>query len=315
VRIRPGVRRAVTILRGAIACSAKDRITASAAGLAFHWFLAVATALVAAVGIIGLVGLSPTVLEHLVKDVEVLIPVQLADTVDQALRTPGARAGGWAAAVIGSAGALWSAVESMAALQVGLDIANEVASDPGFVRRRLRAVPFAAVTAVLGGAAFALLVLGDPIRSLLPTSFPLARSAFGALFDVIRWAGALVLVVALLTIYYRFGPNRPPPHRWLSAGALSAAVMWLAASAAFSFYLSRFGHESRTYGALAGVAVLLLWLYLAGVAVLFGAELDRQAGAAAAERAQAAGSTEPSSASRTGREGSTASSSPSASTR
>jgi membrane protein len=276
VPLPSAVRRPLGTLHRALLCSAKDRITTSAGGLAFHWFLAVATALVAAVGIIGLVGLSPAVLERLVKDVEVLIPVQLADTVDQALRNPGARAGGWAAAVIGSAGALWSAVESMAALQVGLDVANEVASDPGFLRRRLRAVPLAAVTVVLGGAAFALLVLGDPIRSLLPASFPLARSAFDALFDLIRWAGALVLVVALLTVYYRYGPNRPPPRRWLSVGALGAALIWMGASAGFSYYLSHFGHESRTYGALAGVAVLLLWLYLAGVAVLFGAELDRQ---------------------------------------
>jgi membrane protein len=316
VRPLPGVRRVAGLVRRALAAAAHDRITTSAAGLAFHWFLAAATAVVAAVGIVGLVGLSPAVLARLIKDVEVLVPVQLANAVDQALQSPGARAGGWVAAVVGSAAALWSAVESMAALQVGLDIAYEVGRDPGFLRRRLRAVPLAVVTVVLGGAAFALLVLGDPIRSLLPASFPLARSAFDALFDVVRWAGALVLVVALLTIYYRFGPNRPPPRRWLSAGAVAAAVVWMAASAGFSFYLSRYGHESRTYGAFAGVAVLLLWLYLAGLAVLFGAELDRQVVAGLPKAtAQLGGATGTATGSRASPDGTTTSPSPTAPTR
>lgn len=271
----PLVGGATAAVRRALTASARDRIPNSAASLAFHGFLALATAVVAAVGIVDLVGLSPAVLERLIKDVDVLVPVQLANTIDQALQRPGST-GGWVAAVIGSAAALWAAVEAMAALQVGLDIAYEVASDPGFVRRRLRAVPLVLITVVLGGAAFALLVLGDPIRSLLPASFVLARSASDVLWEVVRWAGALFLIVTLLTIYYRLGPNRPRPRRWISVGAAAAATLWVAAAAGFSFYLSRFGHESRTYGAFAGVAVLMLWLYLAGIAVLFGAELDRQ---------------------------------------
>jgi membrane protein len=57
-------------------------------------------------------------------------------------------------------------------------------------------------------------------------------------------------------------------------GAFGGAAGWLGASAAFSFYLDHFGHESRTYGVFAGVAVLLLWLYLTGLVVLLGAELN-----------------------------------------
>lgn len=84
-----------------------------------------------------------------------------------------------------------------------------------------------------------------------------------------------MLVLALLSAYYALGPNRA--HlRWrvVSPGSLVAAVFWLGASAGFSFYLNDFAHESRTYGAFAGVCVLLLWLFLTAVAVLVGAELD-----------------------------------------
>jgi len=264
------------VLRRAFVSAAKDRVTTSAASLAYHWFLAVLTAAVAAVGVIGLVGLTPSGLARLVHDLQVLVPAQLADTLSTALRGTGRTTGGWVAAVLGSAVAFWSAVEATAAMQIGLDTAYEVSSDVGFVTRRLKAVPLVGCTVILGGAAFALLVLGDPIRSLLPASFALGRSAFGALWDVLRWLGALMLVMTLLTIYYWFGPNRPRPQRWFSIGALVATVGWGAASAAFSFYLARFGHASRTYGVFAGVAVLLLWLYLAAMAVLLGAEIDRQ---------------------------------------
>ena len=276
-----------SLTRRAVVAAVKDRVTTCAASLAFHWFLAVLTTAVAAVGVIGLVGLTPAALSRLIHDLQVLVPVQLADTISKALQGAGRTTGGWVAAMLGGAVALWSAVEAMAALEVGLDIAYEVSRDVGFVARRVRAVPLFGCTVILGGAAVALLVLGNPIRSLLPASFPLARSAFGVFWDLSRWLGTLVLVMILLSIYYRIGPNRSQPRRWFSVGALVATVGWMGASAAFSFYLARFGHASRTYGAFAGVAVLLLWLYLAAMAVLLGAELDHQIELAGLDKSRA----------------------------
>jgi len=261
--------------RRSLAEAVEDRITTSAASLAFHWFLAIFPAIVAAVGVVGLVGLSASQLRSLVHGVDVLLPVQMSQTIDQALHNPVKGAGGGVEVAVGLAVALWSSVEAMAALQVGLDVAFEVGADRGFVRRRLRAIPLLALTVLLGGAASGLLVLGDPIRALLPPSVALARSTFDAAWFALRWAGALALVILLLSAYYAFGPNfEEPRRRWVSAGAVTAAVGWLAASAGFSFYLDHFGHESRTYGAFAGVAALLLWLYLTALAVILGAELD-----------------------------------------
>jgi membrane protein len=205
----------------------------------------------------------------------VILPVQMSQTIDEALHNPAKGAGSDLEIGLGLTVALWSAVEAMAALQVGLDVAFEVPSDRGFVRRRLVAVPLVVLTLVLGGAASGLLILGDPIRALLPPSFALARSTFDAAWAVARWAGAMALVVLLLSVYYSFGPNRTKSRmRWLSPGSVVAALGWLGTSAAFSFYLDHFGHESRTYGAFAGVAALLLWLYLTGLVVMLGAELD-----------------------------------------
>ncbi len=253
----------------------EDRVTTSAASLAFHGFLAIFPAIIAALGLVGLGGLSASQLRSLVHGVDVILPVQMSQTIDDALRNPARGAGSGLEIGLGLTVALWSAVEAMAALQVGLDVAFEVRSDRGFVRRRLVAVPLVVLTLVLGGAASGLLVLGDPIRALLPSSFALARSTFDAAWTVVRWAGAMALVVLLLSAYYSFGPNRERTRlRWVSPGAVAAALGWLATSAAFSFYLDHFGHESRTYGAFAGVAALILWLYLTALAVMLGAELD-----------------------------------------
>ncbi len=255
--------------------SVEDRVTTSAASLAFHGFLAIFPAILAAVGAVGIVGLSASELRSLVHGVDVVLPLQMSQTINDALRNPAKGAGGGVEIALGLAVALWSSVEAMAALQVGLDVAFEVSSDRGFVRRRLVAVPLVVITVLLGGAASGLLVLGDPIRALLPSSFALARSTSDAAWVVIRWAGAMTLFVLLLSAYYSFGPNRERSRlRWVSPGAVMAALGWLGTSAAFSFYLNHFGHESRTYGAFAGVAALLLWLYLTGLVIMLGAELD-----------------------------------------
>ncbi|MBO0714786.1 MAG: YihY/virulence factor BrkB family protein [Acidimicrobiales bacterium] len=263
------------MIRRTFAEAARDRITSSAASLAFHWFLAIFPAAIAALGVVGLVGLSAGQLRSLVHGVSVILPAQMSQVIDEALRNPVGGAGGRAEVVVGVLVALWSSVESMSALQVALDVAYEVPSDRSFLRRRLWALPLVAVTIVLGGAAFALLVLGDPVRALLPSSAALAQGAFDGAWEAIRWAGALLLVMVLLSAYYTVGANHGRFRwRWLSAGAVAAAAGWMGASAGFSFYLDNFGHESRTYGAFAGVAVLLLWLFVTAVAVLAGAELN-----------------------------------------
>jgi membrane protein len=276
-RARKAVTEGWRLGRATLARAARDRITTNAASLAFHWVLAIFPVIVAAVGVLGLVGLSAAQRRSLVHGVGVLLPVQASQAIDLALRNPLTGAGGGLEVTVALLVALWSGIEAMAALEVGLDVAYEITSDRGFVRRRLVAVPLLGLTVVLGGAASGLLVLGDPIRSLLPSSLAIARPTFDATWTVLRLVGALALVMLLLSAYYAIGPNqRRVGLRVASPGAVAAAVGWLGTSAAFSYYLNHFGHEARSYGAFAGVAALLLWLFLTGVAVLLGAELDRE---------------------------------------
>ncbi len=92
-----------------------------------------------------------------------------------------------------------------------------------------------------------------------------------------RWLGLLVAMSVALAILYRVAPDRADAQfRWVSVGAVVATVVWLAASLGFSLYVDNFGSYNETYGALAGVVVLLLWLWLTMYVVLLGAEINAE---------------------------------------
>jgi membrane protein len=95
--------------------------------------------------------------------------------------------------------------------------------------------------------------------------------------SIVRWVVLALLVLVALAVVYRFAPDRANPRwRWVSGGAVVALLLWLLGSIGFSWYVDKFGNYNQTYGALAAVIILLLWLYLSAFAVLLGAELDAE---------------------------------------
>ncbi|MGH9223117.1 MAG: YihY/virulence factor BrkB family protein [Acidimicrobiales bacterium] len=260
-----------------------DRGTLLSAGMAFYWFLAIFPALLATVGITGLVGASAETVDSMQRAIESALPGDAARVLSDALEQATMRSKGSSvvATIVGIALALWSASAGMVALQVGLDIVYEVPKERPFVKKRLRAFALIGVFVLLGGLASAAIVFGQPVGGAIRDHLPFGGSVFTLLWTLARWLVGLLALGTMFAALYYLGPNRETPRwTWISPGGIVATAIWLLASLGFSLYVSSLGSYGETYGSLTGVVVLLMWLYLSAVAVLFGgevnAELERQ---------------------------------------
>ena len=255
-----------------------DRAALISAGMAFYWFLAVFPGLVAAVGVFGLINAGPEATESLTKAIRTTLPGDAAEVLSGAVGRAPAGGASLVAVVVGLALALWSASAGMVAVQNGLDVAYDVPQERErkFVKKRLYALALMGVAGVLGGIATVLVVFGEPLGETISDDLPFG-GAFVAVWTLARWLLAVGAVAVLFAAFYYLGPNRESPRwTWLSPGGVLGAMIWLASSLAFSFYVSSFGSYAKTYGSLAGVVVLLLWLYLSALAVVLGGELNAE---------------------------------------
>jgi membrane protein len=104
----------------------------------------------------------------------------------------------------------------------------------------------------------------------------IGNSAVGA-WDIAKWPVLLIVVSLMFSLLYWAAPNvKQPGFRWVTVGGLVAVVVWILASAAFAFYVANFSSYNKTYGALGGVIVFLVWLWVSNIAVLLGAELNAE---------------------------------------
>jgi membrane protein len=250
----------------------------SAGSLAYHWFLAIFPAIIAILGFLSLVRIDAHGVTSLTHGIEKALPSGVSGVFRGAVTaaTTG-HSGSVGVVVIGILFAIWSASSGMSALQQALDVAYDVPVDRKFLARRFHAIPLMVATLVLGGAGAALTVLGAAIGTGIEGHVPVHGIAFLVVWTVTRWAVTFAAISALFSIFYYSGPNRQMPRiQWVSAGGVLATGVFLLASLAFSFYVTRFGSFGRTYGAFAGVAILIFWLYLTGLAVLAGGELNAE---------------------------------------
>ncbi len=222
------------------------------------------------VSLYGLFADSGTIQNHLALLSNVLPQGGLQIVQEQITRIaekPGGLSVGFAAGLLI---ALWSANAGVKAM---IDALNVIEGHDE--RRTFVWLNLLSLTLTLGAIGFLLAAVGAVV------AFPLIMSAFG-LKDVadaatwlIRWPLLLVMIVAALTVFYRFGPSRRAlRRRWLTPGVMIASLAWLAGSAALSFYLSNFADYNATYGSLGAAIGLMMWMWLSAIVVLAGAQID-----------------------------------------
>ena len=133
-----------------------------------------------------------------------------------------------------------------------------------------------AIILALGAVSLVALVISGPIAQAVGTALGIGSFAVAA-WDIAKWFILAFIVVFVIALLYYATPNvKQPKFRWISVGALVVIVVTVLATAGFFFYVSNFGKYNATYGALAGVIVLLLWLYIVNAILLFGAEVDAE---------------------------------------
>jgi membrane protein len=248
-----------------------DQVPLLAAGVAFYVLLALFPAIIAGVSIYGLVADPQTVRDQINRLAETLSPetAKLIGTQVQQV-TSGAGGALGVATVVGILTALWSASSGMKALITGVNLAYDETEGRKFVKLRGLSILMTLAAMVVLGVALALIV-GFPA---VPDSWP----------TVLQWAVAVlrfvllaVLLLAGLAALYRYAPDRDKPRwSWSSPGSVVATVLWVLASVGFSIYVNSFGNYNKTYGALAGIIILMFWLYLTAFVVLVGAELNAE---------------------------------------
>lgn len=254
----------------------QNRVNVAAGAFAFRWFLSIFPLIIALLGVASLVSLPRHTVVALIHGVSRALPSGAARVFTTAITHADARtAGDWTATVLASLVALWSALSGMVIVEEGLDMAFGLATDRSFLAKRIVAVPLLAGSVVLGSVASALVVFGGPLGDAVANHAPFGRAAFAVVWTVARWLVALAVVNVLFSLLYHLAPNRPRPRwRWTSHGAVVATIVWALVSLGFSLYTTDFSSYARTYGAFAGVAILILWLYLTGLAILVGGEVD-----------------------------------------
>jgi membrane protein len=248
-----------------------DQVPLLAAGVAFYVLLALFPAIIAGVSIYGLVADPQTVRDQINRLAETLSP-ETATLIGQQVQQVTSSAGGalGVATVIGILTALWSASSGMKALITGVNLAYDETEGRKFVKLRGLSILMTLAAMVLLGVALALIV-GFPA---VPDSWPTVLQWTAA---VLRFVLLAVLLMAGLAALYRYAPDRDKPKwSWSSPGSVVATLLWVLASVGFSIYVNAFGNYNKTYGALAGVIILMFWLYLTAFVVLVGAELNAE---------------------------------------
>lgn len=252
---------------------ASNRVSLVAAGVAFYALLALFPALGAVLAIGGLVVDPQTIIEQIVnfngvvpEDVLLIIKDQATDV------TTTDSTGLGLTALIGLLLSFWSASRGMANLVMGLNLVYSEEETRGFIRLNLRVLFLTALLIIGFLISIASIIAVPAILSF--AEWPVIAEW---LASVSRWAVMVIVTLAGLAMIYRLGPSRSSAEwQWVTPGAMIACAMWILASVGFTYYVGNFASYNESFGALGGVVIMIMWLWISAFVVLLGGEINAE---------------------------------------
>lgn len=263
------------VLKRTVAEFRADNVTDWAAALTYYGVLSIFPALIALISVVGLLGSSAT--NWLLTNLQAFTPGPAKDILTSAVTGLSKnRSAGGIMFVVGLGLALWSASGYVAAfMRAANAIWDAPEGRPIWKTLPVRVGVTVITVMVLAIGAVAVVVTG-PIAQRVGDLLGLGSAAVTA-WDVAKWPALVVLFGLLLSILYYAAPNViHPGFRWVTPGGVIAIILWIAVSAAFALYVATFASYNKTYGALGGMIVFLVWLWVSNISILLGAEFDAE---------------------------------------
>jgi membrane protein len=254
----------------------KDQCPDLAAALTYYAVLSLFPAILALVSLVGIFGDAQKTTDALLQIVRGFVPAETANTVGGVVSDLANAPAAGLTLVLGLATALWSASGYVGAFGRAMNRVYEVDEGRPFIKLRgtmLVVTLFAVVVvAILAG----MLVLSGPVAEAVGGLIGLS-GVFLTIWNIAKWPVMVALIIVIIAVLYYATPNvKQPKFKWMSMGSGIALFVFLLASLGFGFYVGNFGNYNKTYGALGGVIVMLLWLWILNMSLLFGAEFDAE---------------------------------------
>jgi membrane protein len=255
----------------------EDNLTDWAAALTYYGLLALFPAMIALVAVLGLFGDPKSTTTTITDIITQIGPQSAAETFKGPIETiTSNRSGAGLAFIIGLAIALWSASGYVGAFMRASNVIYETPEGRPIWKLRPLQMLVTLVLVILLAVIALSLVLTGPIVEAVAEPIGLSSSAI-TVWNIAKWPVLIALFVLMLAILYYASPNvKMRGFKWITPGALVALVVWVIASALFAFYVANFGSYNKTYGSLATMIVLLMWMWITNLAILFGHQLNAE---------------------------------------
>jgi membrane protein len=252
-----------------------DNLTDLAAALTYYGVLAIFPMLIVLVSILGLVGHSAT--QPLIENLGKVAPGPAKEIFTGAIKNIQSSKGtAGILFIVGLAAGLWSASGYIGAFMRASNIIWDVREGRPIWKTIPVRLAVTLLTVVLLTVSAVAVVLTGGLAKEAGSLIGVGQSAVTA-WDIAKWPVLVLLVGLMLAILYYASPNvRHPGFRWISPGSILAVLLWMVASAAFALYVASFASYNKTYGALGGIVVFLVWLWITNTVILLGAELNAE---------------------------------------